>query len=274
MKLYPILFNEIAKSASDAFQENLVVILTNKGMFKKITLVNPSLFIKTIEKAKEKFDNLNTDNEVEKRAIKIFLRDEASKGSVIGNISYTQEGEDLYSISTSAAVDSYGPLIYQIVMYAIHPSWLMSDTALKPSSKFVWQKMYEYSNSGMYERKFLGEFNLSEPDFLLKRCSIDYSNLTDYREGIELGEIRATEEDFSRWLGRKNLNPEKFGFLWAYRKTSHEEKIKDLFENGDMFLEQVEKEFNIPIEEFKSIIIAAGSAFFVNLYDSETSYSE
>ena len=277
MKLYELLFtNEAAKTAEEAFQMNLVAVDTSigKSPYQKIILFSPKHFIDVVEEAQKEYGSYNIEDNIQIENLKHFIRKQAIKESVVANITYTKEYQDLYGVSTSAATDKFGPLAYQLVMYVIEPSWLTSDTTLKPASKAVWSKMYELSNGDVYERKFLGEFDPAEPSFLLNRCSIDHSSLAFYREGVEAGEIRASEDAFLEWLKKKNMKPENFGYLWAYRKTFHGPKVQDLFKNGLEFLQEAERKFNIPANEFKSILSASGSEFFTNLYGSEASYTE
>ena len=194
-----------------------------------------------------------------------LIVDKAAKRAIIGDISYDfHEKNGLAQVSSSAALGGFGPLIYQIIMY-LHPGlWLASDISLTPPSKVIWNKMYEYSNSGMYERKFLGDFSKVD---VTRRAKIAYKDLSSYIHDIQFLRKPLTEEYFLNWLRENHLEPREFGYLWAYKKLENDPKIEELFKGGERFVEQAEDKFDIPKEDLINIIEDSGARMFQNLYD-------
>lgn len=284
MKLYPLLFiDEAAKTAEDAFKAQLIAIDVSgdNNKYKRIILINPSKFVEAFTSAKKelgKYDPLVYGDKSYRKSMEDKIVLDATNRGVIGNIAYTMKTDDLYMISTSAAVDQFGPLAYQMVMYLIKPAWLASDTSLKPASKAVWVKMYELSEQGMYVRKFLGEFE--NPEHLEYHLNIDYFNLANYEKGLSAKQIPATEAGFLSWIQEQNeklgkeLKPSDFGYLWAYQKVSHDPKIGKLFQDGRQFLSLTRVNEKITIKNLKFLLRDLGGSLFAELYGSEASYTE
>lgn len=282
MKLYPILFlDEAAKTAEDAFKSQLIAVDVSgdSKIFRKIVLINPSRFLNAFISATKEFGKYNPKKFgyeiIDSLQEKTIL--DATNRAIIGSVGYSKEEDGLYKIDTSVAVDQFGPLAYQIVMYLIKPAWLMSDTSLKPASKVIWQKMYELSQTGMYTRKFLGEFSYT--NHLEHRLGIDYVYLAHYEDKVTTKQIPATEAGFLSWLegqnkktGRK-LEPSYFGYLWAYQKVSHDPQIGKLFRDGKQFLSLTRVNEKITIKNLKSILRSLGTSLFNQLYGSEASYT-
>ena len=285
MKLYPLLFiDEAAKTAEDAFKAQLIAIDAsgNDNTYRKIVLINPSRFLEAFTSVTAEHGKYNPRNYessydiIDSLKAKTIL--DATNRAIIGSIGYSKEADGLYKIDTSAAVDKFGPLAYQMVMYLIKPAWLISDTSLKPASKAVWQKMYELSQEGVYTRKFLGEF--ANKEYLESRLGIDYDFLRSYDDKVSTNQIPPTEAGFISWLEQKNkitggkLKPSHFGFLWAYQKVSHDPQIGKLFRDGKQFLSLTRVNEKITIKNLKSVLRDLGSRFFAELYGSEESYTE
>ena len=267
MKLYPLLY-EAAKGAEDALKKRLVIYGENRGTSNTITLFSPFAFskiIKQIEQEEGLFDPSSHPSLIIKKA---------AKQATIGEISYELlVNNGLAQIATSAAIGGFGPLVYQVVMYLNPDLWLASDYSLKPASEKIWQKMYEFSNQGMYERKFLGEFNEGVRKLLIRARIDRFMLLNGYFKKVLNNEILPTEEVFLNWLKENNLNPSDFGYLWAYKKSQHDPKIEELFKGGERFIQQAEDVFNMRKEDLKNIITGSGSRLFHALYGSEASYT-
>ena len=268
MKLYPLLY-EAAKGAEDALKKRLVIYGENRGTYNTITLFSPFAFskiIKRIEQEEGLFDpSTHTDLIIKK----------AAKQATIGKISYglvVDNNNDFAQVTSSAAIGGFGPLIYQIAMYQ-HPNlWLTSDNSLKPASEKVWNKMFELSNQGMYERKFLGK--ISKDELLMRAQGVGNVVLEPYINDLLKNAKRPTEEVFLDWLKENNLKPEQFGYLWAYKKSQHDPKIEELFNGGERFIQQAEDVFNMSKEDLKDIITGSGTKLFLGLYGSQASYTE
>ena len=254
MKLYQIIYtNEAARSAEESLEKGVFAYL-KPGMSPKVILISGDRLLQAI------------DSEV---LLGPLVRKIAGR-AIVGAVGYNKDssGEDLYKVDTSAGVASFGPLAYQLAMYAIQPSWLMSDTSLKPASHRVWKNMYKLSEQGVYERKWLGDYNI---DLIYERYI-----------GTERGKFKSflsslpppTEDLFIKWA--KENHPEEpienFGQFWAYRKTSHDPKIKNLFDQSEKFIEQMRTERKIPEVTTREIIERSAALFFSRLYGSAASY--
>ena len=256
MKLYPLLFlNEKAKSPQEALSEGVGFIVS------KISGTAIILF-----DTKKAIDNFDEDpNKL----------DEA--GAIVGLIDFDQEESDLYKVNGSAGVLNYGPLAYQIAMQHIgNKNWLMCDNNLKPASEFVWEKMFEFSNKGLYKRDWLGQWGSW---YLLRRMEITETVKTDleeYVKNIEDNKVDyRSEQEFLDWLKEKGLSPEKYGFLWAYNLSSPMD-TSELNKKGKEAVTAIrEKTFlGYTFTDIVTIIAEAGSHFFSRMYGSEASYLE
>jgi len=266
MKLYPLLFlNEVAKSVEEAIGEDIAVIVTNIwGSGTAIILFD----------TKKAIDVLKQEKHTHNASEKLY-----EAGGIVGLINFTKEESDLYKVNASAGVSNYGPLAYQIAMQHIgNDNWLMCDRSLKPASEFVWQKMFELSNRGIYKRKWLGN-QTWYGDYLFQRMEITETAKTDLGEYVKkLNKNEAdykNEQQFLDWLKEKGLSPEKYGYLWAYNLSSPINPSV-LYTKGKETVEFLKKD-NYPkftVNDVVTIIAGAGETFFSKMYGSEASYSE
>lgn len=270
MKLYSIIYtNEAARTAEEALN-NEVFAYHDPEFRNKVILISRNKILQAIDSVKKTGLMQNFFSHITKNI---------AQEAIVGYISFSQNSsiKDLYKGESSAAVDGFGPLMYQLAMYVIHPSWLMSDSSLKPASHRVWQKMYEFSEQGVYERKFLAEYKIQ---LIYNRRSSglpDDANrnkkIEEYITAVQNNDIPKTEDAFIEWV-KENLPEEpikNFGHFWAYRKTSHDPKIKNLFDQGEKFIEQLKAELKISKDSAREIIEGSATQFFRNLYDSAAS---
>jgi hypothetical protein len=262
MKLYQIIYtNEAARSAEESLEKGVFAYL-KPGTYPKVILISRDRLLQAI------------DSEV---LLGPLVRKIAGR-AVVGAVGYNKDssGEDLYKVDTSAGVASFGPLAYQLAMYTIQPSWLMSDSSLKPASHRVWKNMYKLSEQGVYERKWLGDYNI---DLVSERYigieSGKFARFLSSLRWIRLSSLPPPAEDlFIKWV--KENHPEEpienFGQFWAYRKTSHDPKIKNLFDQSEKFIEQMQTERKIPEVTTREIIERSAALFFGRLYGSAASY--
>lgn len=206
-----------------------------------------------------------------------------SNNAVVGNVSYHIIGTELFKVDTSAGVNKFGPLTYQLVMSAIKPAWLKSDFSLVEGSQNVWNKMYELSNQGVYERKWLGEFEAGkdkvraatyindETERALEeywRMLQDYDRPAHNNQPKQVTQDPYKEEVFLKFLEENPRARAYSGQLWAYRMTNPDPKTSELFRNGDALLETLQADFNIPKRMALHIIRDAAGKFFSRLYRS------
>lgn len=275
MKLYSLIYtNEAARSAEESLEKGVFAYL-KPGTYPKVILISRNRLLQAIDSVKKKagseYDSFDDSTLVWLwQRVAVPLARKIAGRAVVGAVGYNKDssGEDLYKVDTSAGVASFGPLAYQLAMYTIQPSWLMSDSSLKPASHRVWKNMYKLSEQGVYERKWLGDYNI---DLVSERYI-----------GIERGKFARflsslpppTEDLFIKWA--KENHPEEpienFGQFWAYRKTSHDPKIKNLFDQSEKFIEQMRTERNIPEVATREIIERSAALFFSRLYGSAASY--
>jgi hypothetical protein len=216
MKLYPLLFlNEAQVFAAQAYKQGLVIVPIDAGdLGTALILVNKN-------QIKDKNGKIKKDNQ--------------GQGVVYGKLDIGQGSEDDFMQTRSAdAVKGYGPLLYQAAMYYFEPKWLESDESLTDDSYGIWNKMYEYSEKGVYERRYIGNVGLSRSD-----CANALSSKPSEEEA-------ATEEAFLAYLKSLNMEPKQVGCYWAYKKTSHEPEIAIMIKEGEKLLATIpeDKFFN------------------------------
>jgi len=260
MKLYPIVY-EGARTAEEALSKGVSAVITRgpkDTYFNHITLFDNERLLKAARPRNSKPTDASRS---------------AANRALVGTIAYlkNQRFDDLFQISSSGAVSSFGPLAYQIVMYVISPAWLASDTSLKPASQRVWEKMFELSERGVYERKFLGLYSYRE---IYERIPKNLPRTTfyDYIDLLERERIAPTEEAFLDWLKTNtNIEPHIVGNFWCYSKTSHDPLIVDMFNSGENIIKVLGDEYNINEKDAKQLLKNAGAKLFDRLYGSSAS---
>jgi hypothetical protein len=224
MKLYHILFqNEAAKSVPQALNAKLAAVVSTGYGAHRVALIDTETTLETLR-------SFSTDSE-ERAADRVVDAD-----SVLAEVAWSTSKSGPSRVVSSAGIDKYGPLCYQLVMYRISPGWLRSDTSLSDGSQYVWNKMYELSNSGVYERKWVGDF--SDPASQISdSAGVSYESqeeLYKYRDILYL-EAKSdpevlTEKYFLDWLADNGKKPEHFGQFWAYKMSSHDPQTSYLFD--------------------------------------------
>jgi hypothetical protein len=289
VKLYPILYlNEGPKTASESLEKGIVAV----KIFSHIILLSKKRVFEAIrgieKKSKEPIPEENSEEfETWKKNLSLRLGNRA----IVGAITYEKLKGNLYSVNTSAGVNKFGPLAYQIAMYKMGDSWLRCDDSLREASLSVWQTMYDLSEKGVYERKWLGDWgwrNIPEAVYTW----VDATNDTKTGEYLE-GYIKKTEADikagggdlddtgFIDYLTKSPMkggvgvmqydmhtSPSKFGNFWAYRKTDHDPFIEDLFNDGEDMFDELKAEYGISPAAMTDIIEEGATRFFRRRYDT------
>ena len=232
MKLYPILF-EAARTAGESLSKGIIAIRTGNYGGRHISLLSKRRADKALEKVSIV---VGSDSPEVRKAI--------ANDATVASVAYSEQSPGLYAVQTSAGVNKFGPLAYQLVMFDIQPAWLKSDTSLSEDSMGVWQKMYDLSEKGVYERKWVGNFT-NGPYIVEAMMEIaQHWHGDDFfsREGSDW-KSTGDEQSFLKFLAEQeekdNADPALFGYFWAYRKTSHEPEIEQLFAAGDEFMSRV-----------------------------------
>ena len=232
MKLYPILF-EAAKTAGESLSKGIIAIRTGNYGGRHISLLSK----RRADKALEKVSIVAGSDSPE-------VRKAIANDATVASVAYSEQSPGLYAVQTSAGVNKFGPLAYQLVMFDIQPAWLKSDTSLSSDSMSVWQKMYDLSEKGVYERKWVGDF--TDGPYIVEammEIAVQWHGDDFFsREGLGWNAESGDEQSFLKFLTEEdkyNADPALFGYFWAYRKTSHEPEIEQLFAAGDEFMSRV-----------------------------------
>ena len=265
MKLYPLIYiNEGARTSEEAVSKGVAAYLTKEN---SIVLFVIDRVIDTTKRFVEKYPS-NVRNAWHNE----MLGTELAKRSIVAEITTTSVGDDLYKVESSAGVSKFGPLAYQLAMVNIYPNWLISDVSLTEDggSADVWNKMYELSTKGVYERKWLGEY---QPNSVLSPL-VDRMQTTtkgrnifrDYKPvyGYETSEdgIQAYLEDHGF---EKEYSPYEFGFFYAYRLAdSQSVGVANLFNLGDKVVEEMK---TLGIDDPDEVLSSADYEFFERRYD-------
>ena len=233
MKLYPILF-EAAKTAGESLSKGIIAIRTGNYGGRHISLLSK----RRADKALEKVSIVAGSDSPE-------VRKAIANDATVASVAYSESSPGLYAVQTSAGVNKFGPLAYQLVMFDIQPAWLKSDTSLSSDSMSVWQKMYDLSEKGVYERKWVGDFT-DGPYIVEAMMEIavqwhgdDFFSPDKFLKKEGWNAESGDEQSFLKFLAKDNSDPALFGYFWAYRKTSHEPEIEQLFAAGDEFMSRV-----------------------------------
>jgi hypothetical protein len=236
MKLASILFGEAAKTPLEAFDRGVAAVEVYSSVLLLVNVEN------TLEIAKE-----YNPREFAREMV-------SSPGAIVGMLNYDQDNDsdDLFTVSNSAALEKFGPLAYQLVMARIYPGWLRSDSMLSPEAIDVWSKMYSLSNSGVYQRKWIGDFR---DEAVTRARSVNsatvhfFQNLATY----------ISEEELVKYILDHGKHPRDFGFFWAYRKRATDPKASELFARGKQLLEELPKEYD-------DYLNTVGNLFFRKMY--------
>ena len=251
MKLYPILYFEAARTVADSLEKNIAARL----------LYDDTVVLFSIPQMNEIISNAmksplyNIDFEAwKKRAIESL-----SNSAIVATVSFELITSGLYQVSTSAGIDRFGPLAYQLVMQEIKKtnSWLKSDASVSSKAHNVWNKMYAFSD--LYERKWIGDFNSLYIKTALRTHAI--KNYDPSKHGT-------TEAEVATFLGGTGPNSQEifknYGNLFAYRLINDIADYKKLYDKGEMFFSEIGK-YDISEKDFKHIFDKASSRFFSRL---------
>lgn len=198
------------------------------------------------------------------------LSSKLANDAVVGHVSYSSFS-DPTEVASSSGVNKFGPLAYQLVMYRIHPRWLRSDTSLTEGdgsggSQNIWNKMYELSNQGIYERRWLGSF-YKNPSRFLKEAKMVNGSVEEMLSGYE-PEKDPSEEGFLSYIEKQGYDPKFFGHFWAYRLRSPDPKIEELFAAGDKLRADIAslKIYNLYPRDISDTLELAANKFFERRY--------
>ena len=201
------------------------------------------------------------------------LGDRAIIGVIRANSLDTDRG-DLWNIGSSAAVQKYGPLIYDISMAAIYPEYIRSDFSLTPASRKVWNVMMTRKD---VERKWVGEWGVSQVltswdvSDIQGDAKTSGKQLNNFIQKVEDYEIDLNENVFNKMFVEK-LSPEnkaKLGPFYACRLSPDRTKLVDynrLLKAGDDIIEELAGTFGSNIKDVEDVLLDAAREHFMRLY--------
>jgi len=136
MKLYNIIFfeqaeiEEAAKTASDAVNMDYALLFTKHSGQSIYVLVDTKVARAGLSKVTPGMWMFQWFSE---------------QPDCIKGVLYLDENDDgkTWSIAKSAAVDGFGPLLYELAMSDIAPKYLTTDTTVTMAAMNVWTKFYE-----------------------------------------------------------------------------------------------------------------------------------
>lgn len=281
MKLYPIIF-EAAKTTTEAISKGIAAIWIRKEAHDvqsggRVGLLSKNKFINAFKKLlKQKKNNKALLSQGD------FNKDESFIDSFVGSVLYSRvKGTTmpLFKVETSAGVDKYGVLAYQLAMFAMtrHESdaWVRSDNSLTEDSQGVWNEMYSRPE---YSKKWIGEFypkdnrvgvieKLTGVNSAVRRQLFPYfhqvigsksGKLFSGEENRPVSAEEATSEEFFlKYLAAKKLNPEDFGHFWACQMTSFPTDVIEAFEGStDLYrtVEDLRARANVPFNKVSKVM--------------------
>ena len=268
LKLTQILFQEAAQSVEGSLSKGMAAVKSEN----EVTLFSTRRVMSQFQRMQKVFAERGEVDDYIRTNLSIKLAGDA----VVGQVSYGNNGPDLCSVNSSSGVNKFGPLAYQLVMYRINPRWLRSDESLttgeddRGGSQDVWNKMYQLSKKGVYERRWLGSF-FSDDDIIAIRKLRNAKtvngptdeDLTDYDPRED-----TSEKAFLDFLGEKGYQPSDFGHFWAYRLQTPDPKIQELFDAGDRLKAEIAalKIRGISPFDIREILERASDRFFGRRY--------
>lgn len=275
LKLTQILFQESAQSVEGSLGKGIAAVNSDR----EVTLFSTRRVMSQFQRMQKTVDGvgggLRRDSDAwrnDRLAIKL------AGDAVVGQVSYGNNGPDLCSVSSSSGVNKFGPLAYQLVMYRIKPRWLRSDESLTTGeddsrmggSQDVWNKMYQLSKKGVYERRWLGSF-FSDDDIIAIRKLRNAKGvngptddaLADYDPRED-----TSEKAFLDFLGDEGFEASGFGHFWAYRLQTPDPKIQELFDAGDRLKAEIAalKIRGMAPFDIRETLEKASSGFFARRY--------
>lgn len=255
MELYPLLYtNEAARTAEEALDKRIAALKVQHFGKSRVILFHKGRAFEAITKASNTTDGMwGANHALEQRAF-------------VGTVGYVPQINEryLYKVTTSAGVSKFGPLTYQITMFAIKPYWLKSDESLsegKHGSSNVWNQMYARPET--YERKWLGDFETGTKMLSNAMIAVDehYGLFEEYRRSEEI----KSEESVKKFLEDHNKNITEFGHFYAYRIINPDPKIQDMFNAGETFLDDLEN-LGFDAVKVKKLLDFSSQSFFARRY--------
>lgn len=262
MKLYSLIFtNEAARTAEESSGMGIA------AMGVKISADTPARIVLFSKKRAlqeiNKIQGVVSDDKTFEQLAKTL-----GNRAIVGTVGYLPVVgvDDLYQVTSSAGVNKFGPLAYQIAMRGIRgsnsqPGWLMSDDSLTGGSANVWNKMYKMPE--LYDRKWLGSFGFRAESLVHRAMRATDAGKNLFRKFSY--ERETTEQEVLKFLEENNQTIENFGNLYAYRIKTVDPKIQAMFDLSEEFLTEMENK-GYTEEKIRKLINDSSSRFFTRRY--------
>lgn len=275
MKLYPILF-EAAKTSQEALDADLAIYVDKARSSTTVILFSQNRTLDLIDSYHEKYKGTIKESGGDNKDAKIdWLIQKLGNRVVVGGVGASGAVGGIYRVFGSAAVQKYGPMIYEMVMAAIYPSYLRSDYSLTADSRTVWNKMYLRKD---VEREWVGSFedSIQELETSFGVAGMKSEVAQDFASDLAGGRWRngIDKNLFDKELVAK-LPPEdlaKLGPFYAYRLKPSATKLVDytkLLHLGEDLIQQLAGTFKLPAREIQKILAAAAREQFDRLYQGQ-----
>lgn len=200
----------------------------------------------------------------------------------IKGVLYLQDNEDgkTFSVTNSAAINGFGPLLYELAMSEISPKYLISDTKVSPAAMSLWVKFHERSDVSKTPIESLYRWPCEE--VVLSRMHLAANHLvkqhSDKLDALALIERRIADcrqgntnmmlstDDFFKELS-KFIELKYLPMLFAYSmQHSSPMTIKVLKNEGMILGSELMRKFELKKSEFTNEIDSAATDFFSRMY--------
>lgn len=254
--------DEAAKTASNALAMNYVLFVVKPDGQTMYVLADANEAKQSLAKATGKmslFEWLTDVADVIKGMI--VLDDDGNSKTV--------------SVSNSAAIGGFGPLLYELAMADVSPKYLTTDSKVTPAALNVWSKFYERND---VKKIFLEELHDGECLEVMKSLQLAAVHLRDHinnQNALDLilarintcsrnGQLH-NPESFMRQLA-SHIDLKLLPMLFAYSMSQKSATARVLRNEGDILAAEIMNTFRINRGQFTSDLHSAAADFFSRLY--------
>jgi len=300
MKLYPIIYtNEAAKTPTEAIESDLGLIIVDDPDYVSAILISTKrceTIAKTYERLKAKLPKqqdkaqqptlpatsvLSTEpynsslppwelNEAAGNLAKLaWLEKAIGNRAVVGNVGANHSDTNMWRVNHSVAFAKYGPMLYEILLGLIYPSYLCSDYSLTKDSRKVWNVMYTRNDV-----EAIPVSEISDDSWSALRTSFNVAGMES--EAAKQAKEKLDEESYvpEDWTETfvASLPPEdkaKLGPFFAYRKKSGSNlsKYNNLLDAGEDVVNMFASTLNLAANSVKETISIAAGITFSRVYN-------
>lgn len=273
VSLAGVLYAEAARTSFEAVHNEMAILFTYDNPAEDIAV--------TLVSVDEVDDFISVVRSKPKNARRLTdLKWLFANKAIIGSITARRRQTDLYAIDATAATDKYGPLLYDLLMGAIYPAYLKSDTRLTAGSRNIWNVMFKRDD---VEREWLGNvssvIDIKEVMSALSSgwgpsarvAAREYEENHLDSETVESGGGAYNNfVDFVQRLYRiSKADGDNIGPFFAYRKKPGKTELGDfskLWRRGIDLIDELAKLYGVTNKDILDKVDEAGQLHFNNLY--------